>query len=104
MIKWHEESDAEVNRSIALLTGENPDKWYPYGGIKGKDYCKNPADAWPIICANKISLNADSQGNPDRWLARIATQQGEWQADSNSPLRAAMICFLLSRQTESVEC
>lgn len=45
MIKWYEESDAEVNRSIALLTGENPDKWYPYGGVKGKDYCKNPSDA-----------------------------------------------------------
>lgn len=45
MIKWYEESDSEVNRSIALLTGEDPDKWYPYGGIKGKDYCKNPSDA-----------------------------------------------------------
>lgn len=56
MIKWYEESDSEVNRSIALLTGEDPDKWYPYGGIKGKDYCKNPSDAWPIIYANKIGL------------------------------------------------
>ncbi len=54
MIKWYEESDSEVNRSIALLTGEDPDKWYPYGGIKGKDYCKNPSDAWPIIYANKL--------------------------------------------------
>lgn len=53
MIKWYEESDAEVNRSIALLTGENPDKWYPYGGVKGKDYCKNPSDAWPIIAPTK---------------------------------------------------
>lgn len=54
MIKWYEESDSEVNRSIALLTGEDPDKWYPYGGIKGKDYCKNPSDAWPIIYAIKL--------------------------------------------------
>jgi hypothetical protein len=29
----------------------------------------------------------------------MITQRGEWQADSNSPLRAAMICFLLSQQT-----
>ena len=74
MIKWYEESDAEVNRSIALLTGENPDKWYPYGGVKGKDYCKNPSDAWPIICANKISLNPDNQSDSPQWQARMSTR------------------------------
>ena len=98
MIKWYEESDAEVNRSIALLTGENPDKWYPYGGVKGKDYCKNPSDARPIICANKISLNPDNQSDSPQWQARMSTCGGEWQADSVSLLRAAMICFLMSRQ------
>ncbi|MHA7846487.1 phage protein NinX family protein [Serratia sp. D1N4] len=102
MIKWYEESDAEVNRSIALITGENPEKWYPYGGVKGKDYCKNPADAWPIICANNISLNAISQDNHPQWQASITTQRGAWQAGSSSPLRAAMICFLLSQQTQEV--
>ncbi|AML58107.1 phage protein NinX family protein [Serratia rubidaea] len=99
MIKWYEESDAEVNRSIALITGENPDKWYPYGGVKGKDYCKNPSDAWPIIYANKISLNPAEHSDPSQWQARISTAHGEWQADSSSPLRAAMICFLLSQQS-----
>ncbi|OMQ24425.1 phage protein NinX family protein [Serratia oryzae] len=99
MIKWSEESDAEVNRNIALITGENPEKWYPYGGMKGKDYCKNPADAWPIICANKISLNAISQDNPPQWQASITNPCGVWLAGSHSPLRAAMICFLLSQQT-----
>jgi len=53
MIKWSEENDSELNHNIALLTGEEPDKWYPYGGVKGKDYCNNPSDAWPIICANR---------------------------------------------------
>ncbi|KFK91824.1 MULTISPECIES: phage protein NinX family protein [unclassified Serratia (in: enterobacteria)] len=101
MIKWYEESDAEVNRSIALITGESPEKWYPYGGVKGKDYCKNPADAWPIICAHKISLNALSQDSNPQWQASITTQGGVWQAGSSSPLRAAMICFLLSQQTQA---
>jgi len=45
MIKWSEENDSEVNHNIALLTGEEPEKWYPYGGMKGKDYCNNPSDA-----------------------------------------------------------
>ncbi|CNE95658.1 DUF2591 family protein [Yersinia nurmii] len=100
MIKWYEESDTEVNRNIALLTGEDPDKWYPYGGVKGKDYCKNPSDAWPIICANKIGIHSPDNGNDNHWQARIATSQGEWLARSSSPLRAAMICFLLSQDTE----
>ena len=42
MIDWSEEHDSDINRTIAELTGENPDKWYPYGGMKGKDYCNNP--------------------------------------------------------------
>ena len=51
----------------------------------------------PIICANKISLNPDNQSDSPQWQARMSTG-GEWQADSVSPLRAAMICFLMSRQ------
>ncbi|CNI06186.1 Protein of uncharacterised function (DUF2591) [Yersinia frederiksenii] len=98
MIKWYEESDSEVNRSIALLTGEDPDKWYPYGGIKGKDYCKNPSDAWPVICANKIGIYSPEINDNNQWNAKITNPQGEWQAYSQSPLRAAMICYLLSRE------
>jgi len=101
MIKWYEENDAEVNRTIALITGEDPAKWYPYGGVKGKDYCKNPADAWPIIYANKISLNASSLSEQNEWQAKISTTEGEWQALSASPLRAAMICFLLSQEAQT---
>ncbi|EKN4181060.1 phage protein NinX family protein [Yersinia ruckeri] len=100
MIKWYEESDAEVNRNIALLTGEDPDKWYPYGGVKGKDYCKNPSDAWPIIYAHKIGIHSPDNNSGNQWHARITTSQGEWLARSVSPLRAAMICFLLSQDIE----
>jgi len=97
MIKWSEENDSEVNHNIALLTGEEPEKWYPYGGVKGKDYCNNPSDAWPIICANKISLNACEIPGKTQWSAQILSEQGQWYADSPRPLRAAMICFLLSK-------
>jgi hypothetical protein len=97
MIKWSEENDSELNHNIALLTGEEPDKWYPYGGVKGKDYCNNPSDAWPIICANKISLNVTQQPGDTRWSAQIQSEQGHWHADSHRPLRAAMVCFLLSK-------
>lgn len=97
MIKWSEENDSEVNHSIALLTGEEPEKWYPYGGVKGKDYCNNPSDAWPIICANNISLSATETPDKTSWSAHIISEQGLWHADSHRPLRAAMVCFLRSK-------
>lgn len=34
-----------VNRNIALNLGANPDSYCPYGGVNGKDRCKNPSDA-----------------------------------------------------------
>ncbi|MEG3135563.1 phage protein NinX family protein [Rouxiella sp. T17] len=97
MIKWSEEPDNELNHNVALLTGEDPDKWYPYGGMKGKDYCNNPSDAWPIICANKINLNFKEMAESKEWLAHISGHEGQWQASCAKPLRAAMICFLLSK-------
>jgi len=89
MIKWSEENDSEVNHNIALLTGEEPEKWY--------HYCNNPSDAWPIICANKISINFKELQSDPLWLAEISSPHGQWQAQSKRPLRAAMVCFLLSK-------
>ncbi|PLR41487.1 hypothetical protein CYR55_01235 [Chimaeribacter californicus] len=97
MIDWSEEHDSDINRTIAELTGENPDKWYPYGGMKGKDYCNNPADAWPIICNYRINLRFPADNPGQQWIACITTPAGEWLAYNTCPLRAAMECFLLSQ-------
>ena len=59
------------------------------------DPCNNPADAWPIILVNKISIN--------HWCT------GEWTADaidgdfvfSDAPLRAAMIVYLQMMEQKS---
>lgn len=59
------------------------------------DYCNNPADAWPIIEQNKISLTYHHS-------------RGHWSAIFNhenismhgSPLRAAMIVFLMMKEGE----
>ncbi|MEN4908961.1 phage protein NinX family protein [Rahnella bonaserana] len=61
------------------------------------DYCNNPADAWPIILENKISIN--------HWCT------GEWTADclfgdfvfSDTPLRAAMIVYLMMKDAEKCD-
>jgi hypothetical protein len=102
MNDWCDESDNELNQSVALLTGEDPAKWYPYGGVKGKDYCNNPADAWPIIFANRICLNCSDNAS-QQWSAEIRGTDQQWQAKCSRPLRAAMICFLLSKTGQSVQ-
>ncbi|EOC0526479.1 DUF2591 domain-containing protein [Cronobacter sakazakii] len=69
-----------------------------------KDYCNNPADTWPIITGNHISLMyAESlgewcAGKPD-WVDGC-----EWQLDMDvmdkNPLRAAMITFLMMQEIQ----
>lgn len=73
-------------------------------GIKTFDPCNNPADAWPIIAGNEISL-----------ISRCAN--GEWKAQLHlgkddifdsyascwdiNPLKAAMIVFLMMQESKS---
>lgn len=80
------------------------------GSYSGGDYiefdfdpCNNPADAWPIIVGKQISL-----------ISRCAN--GEWKAQlhlgrddifdsyascwDKNPLRAAMIVFLMMKESE----
>ncbi|MEL5655640.1 DUF2591 family protein [Serratia ureilytica] len=63
------------------------------GRIQGtKDYCNNPADAWPIIEKEKISLTPLKEG----WLTGFS---GKDVVDLK-PLRAAMIVFLMMKEAE----
>ena len=97
MIKWVEESDSEVNRSIALLTGEDPDKWYPYGGMKGKDYCNNPSDAWPFALRLPLAMRTAYLSQPEGIALQLFKIDADFVGANNRPLRAAMVCFLLSK-------
>lgn len=68
--------------------------------FKAKDYCNNPADAWPIIFGNKL------------WLREL---YGQWHVcgfpTSNpnnvikyfheNPLRAAMVLFLMMQESKN---
>jgi hypothetical protein len=64
------------------------------------DYCNNPADAWPIITSNGISVIKDN--GLYLWCATSSAywvDGVEWQLDCDvmhsNPLRAAMIVFLM---------
>lgn len=64
--------------------------------------CANPADAWPIIMENMISVCAYKRANPD--MKAVSW----WEADSfgehitldDNPLRAAMIVFLMMQRIQ----
>ena len=82
---WDDWSDLEVNKAVYEALGLTPDDldilvesmsnqlveampFMPkaYEGVciyYGKDYCNNPADMWPVIIENNISLINDGAGN-----------------------------------------
>lgn len=65
--------------------------------FKAKDYCNNPADAWPIITGSMISVRP--VGN-DGQLWEAAGMDGMKADYDKNPLRAAMVVFLMMREGE----
>lgn len=65
------------------------------------DYCNNPADAWPIITENKISIYAMSETDArGKWGAEAFYPSEAYHFNDN-PLRAAMIVFLMMKESEN---
>lgn len=65
------------------------------------DYCNNPADAWPIILKNKISILIDETA--DYWSAASVQDYCDDGAFKHgtaheNPLRAAMIVYLMMQE------
>lgn len=104
MVDYSKLSDFEINKAVALTV--NPvlaEKecydisgravFHDKRGTCGFSFISDPADAWPIIVDNKISLTCHQS-------------RGEWSAVFNAdkicmhvnPLRAAMIVFLMMRE------
>lgn len=109
-------SDFEINKRVFKdLTGAKP-LGYPHnadgrsvgnesnGHYCWYDYCNNPADAWPIIMENMISVCTYKRANPG--MKAVSW----WEADSfgehitrdDNPLRAAMIVFLMMQDAKHV--
>lgn len=62
------------------------------------DPCKSWADAGPIILANKITISAPMQyDQPEDWLA-YPSSDSDICVFHPSPLRAAMIVFLMMQE------
>ncbi|EPY2901203.1 phage protein NinX family protein [Cronobacter sakazakii] len=97
--KWHVRPSHPGNKTGGLLYGSNGIKTYDL-----PDYCNNPADAWPIIVDNEISLMYEEAIG--KWCAGKPywVDGCEWQLDIDvmevNPLRAAMIVFLMMQESQ----
>ncbi|EPY6812518.1 phage protein NinX family protein [Klebsiella quasipneumoniae] len=92
-------SDFEINRRVFSLAMNGRD-WNRQGsGVF--DFCNNPADAWPIILANKINIRFGAEGfRHEAQFIQYGRESVE--AYHENPLRAAMIVFL--KMQESQKC
>ncbi|ELY4101201.1 DUF2591 family protein [Cronobacter sakazakii] len=100
-------SDQEINLLVAKI--QHPDKTFIESKTRSPsvvmlnhinmwiDYCNNPADAWPIIVKNRISIiNLDE----DEWGARGVADRNSKRAIHENSLRAAMIVFLMMQESQ----
>lgn len=111
-------SDFEINKSVAILVRPEIKAWdcYDISGMAcfvandktpkrvqfGFSFTSDPADAWPIIVENGITL-AFQDGN--WWADNLAywIDGVEWSIGGiidKNPLRAAMIVFLMMKEGE----
>lgn len=72
------------------------DNW----NVKRKfDPCNNPADAWPIIVDNGISLECVIVNRHEKtWRAQFKPAYVKHHANDKNQLRAAMIVFLMMQE------
>lgn len=107
-------SDAEINKLVALAKGAyevaeclfvDDVRRYQFHPPKNKgeqkfffDPCNNPADAWPIITANKISIYAMSEADKRGGWGAEAFHPNDAYSFNDNPLRAAMTVFLMMQE------
>ncbi|EOF4340074.1 phage protein NinX family protein [Enterobacter hormaechei] len=69
--------------------------------------CHNPADAWPIISSNRISIEYDAEercDTPAEWVTAYGIDELKVHIVSHQPcdkaLRSAMIVFLMMQDAK----
>lgn len=112
-------SDFEINKLVAIATGHKQLGSLGWRGLKdgefnevmvrgplkigGFDPCNNPADAWPIIDENNITIINDNPSLRFAVSEVAAYFNGSnhiWSAHENG-LRAAMIVFLKMQESKN---
>lgn len=111
-------SDVEINREVAKAMGM---AWAFNGsnmifvsddsaiGRHAFDPCSNPADAWPIIKENGISINHyngvwEASFEWDAPVGAFCTDETvTTSTEHKNPLRAAMVAYLMMREVANVQ-
>lgn len=102
-------SDYEINKRVAMLIGGFSEHDFfdaqsvifrRHGKFQYSFFepCTNPADAWPIIEENRISIRNRYEGD---WKAETEWGESRFHVACN-PLRAAMIVFLMKQESVNV--
>ena len=102
-------SDYEIAEKIGKAIGlvSVAGDLYIKNGVWARfDPCNNPADAWPIINASRISIMFDGtdpqyEGEHHEWCDAISSCQKFGIQHQSNPLRAAMIVFLMMKDGEN---
>ncbi|MGG5836100.1 phage protein NinX family protein [Huaxiibacter chinensis] len=114
VMDYQQLNDEEINIRVGESFGWNAYFLHPDGSltfrddkgkIKGKkNFCNNPADVWPIILKNRISLVWDcaEDASSEWWNAVDQFDECRVQYQSNL-LRGAMIVFLMLRESANVQ-
>jgi hypothetical protein len=104
MTNYNELSDFEINKRVAYLVDGTKKvvctaSTSGYGSVNVKNYCNNPADAWPIIVDNRISIGVwSSKPESTTWWSENYNGKIRSEWTEENPLRAAMIVFLMMRE------
>lgn len=95
-MNYEEMSDSEINKLAERACGMYCEDC---GGryIPTMDYCNNPSDAWPVIKENKIGTVPVNE-----WWRASSVIAGYHEQHDDNPLRAAMIVFLMMKDTQNV--
>lgn len=121
-MRYSQMSDFEINKAVAIAVGfpcYYGDGSYSnghgmrqaivkgvncYGSqmVGGFEPCNNPADAWPIITANRIGVIPAPEHGAWRAAHRVigADSDPRYFTQHANPLRAAMIVFLKMQDSE----
>lgn len=99
MIDYSKMSDFEINCEIARLMGYTAKGFIHdlHSGVWNP--CNNPADAWPIVVGNDISLECVIVNKHQKtWRALFKPSYVKHKVNDKNPLRAAMIVFLMMQE------
>ncbi|VAM33532.1 phage protein NinX family protein [Enterobacter hormaechei] len=105
--------DVEINHAVAsVLPGRYityPDHVMNSETEEDFDPCNNAADAWPIISANRISIEYDAEHQcdaPVEWVTAYGIDGLKVHLVAHQPcdkaLRSAMIVFLKMQESANV--